>query len=60
MNPTFIKAKWFKQGGTLETVGLACTLKDKENIATLLNNVARYIYSILQVQKVLAALIFDD
>jgi hypothetical protein len=55
MKPTLIKANWFKNGGTLETVGLAYTFRDKENVATLLDNVARYIYSILQVQKVLKA-----
>jgi hypothetical protein len=52
MKPTLIKAGWFKQGGTLETVGYAFSEKeDNDNVANLLDNVARYIYSILQVEK---------
>lgn len=50
-----IKAGWFKHKGTLETVGLAFTPKeDKKQVANLLDNVARYIYSILQIEKALA------
>ena len=55
MKPTLIKAAWFKHKGTLETVGLAFTPNDDdEKVANLLDNVARYIYSILQVEKALA------
>lgn len=55
MKPTLIKAGWFKQGGTLETVGYAFSEKeDNDNVASLLDNVARYIYSILEVEKTVA------
>jgi hypothetical protein len=54
MKPTLIKAGWFKHKGTLETVGLAFAPQDDdEKVAILLDNVARYIYSILQVEKAL-------
>ncbi|QOL19514.1 hypothetical protein [Candidatus Bodocaedibacter vickermanii] len=56
MKPTLIKAGWFKHKGTLETVGLAFTPKDDdEHVARLLDNLARYMYSILHVKKALAA-----
>lgn len=49
MKPPLIKARWFKKGGTLETVGTAA--KNPLDVANLLDNTARYIYSILQVEK---------
>lgn len=56
MKPSLIKAGWFKAGGTLETVGTECTLEDGDKeTGPLLDNVARYIYSILQVEKALAS-----
>lgn len=54
MKPALIKSGWFKHNGTLETIGLAFTAGDNDDkAAILLDNVARYIYSILQVEKVL-------
>lgn len=55
IKPSLIKAGWFKAGGTLETVGTECTSEDDDKeVAPLLDNVARYIYSIIQVEKALA------
>jgi hypothetical protein len=51
MKPALIKANWFKQGGTLETVGTAAN--ESQDVANLLDNTARYIYSILQVEQAL-------
>ncbi|MDP3935678.1 MAG: hypothetical protein Q8Q56_01620 [Alphaproteobacteria bacterium] len=54
IKPALIKSGWFKHGGTLETVGLAFTPKDNDHrISNCLDNVARYIYSILEVKKAL-------
>lgn len=49
MKPLLIKAGWFKKGGQLETVGSGSS--ENIEIAPLLDNIARYIYSILQVQQ---------
>lgn len=49
IKPIFIKQGWLKQGGTLEVVGEPASAE--LDVASLLDNVARYIYSILQTQK---------
>lgn len=53
MKAPLIKAGWFEGGGTLESVGAAST--EKSNISVQLDNVARYMYSMLQTQKVAAS-----
>jgi hypothetical protein len=55
IKPTLIKAGWFKQGGTLQTVGDAFSEKE-DNLANVLDSVAGYIYSILQVKDALGAI----
>jgi hypothetical protein len=56
IKPILIKAGWFKAGGVLETVGTEFTsLTDDNVVPQLLDNVARYIYSIIQVEQALVS-----
>lgn len=54
INPVLINANWFNLGGSLETVGEAAS--ETLDIASLLDNVARYIYSIIQTNAAKAKL----
>lgn len=52
MKLSLMNARWFKKGGTLETVGKGFTHKGRgREVANILDNVARYLYAILQVKK---------